>query len=86
MVSKAQTCSRGTEGSNPAPSRREFERTSNYVDLTRRAGTQLLLLKERWSTWGQTGDKAVRQRPIGEVDRANQNRFAPSRQMPLVYP
>ena len=35
------------------------ERTSNYVDLTRRAGTQLLLLKERWSTWGPTGDKAV---------------------------
>jgi hypothetical protein len=30
------------------------ERTSNYVDLTRRAGTQLLLLKERWSTWGPT--------------------------------
>jgi class 3 adenylate cyclase len=32
---------------------------SNYVDLTRRAGTQLLLLKERWPTWGPTGDKAV---------------------------
>ena len=31
---------------------------SNYVDLTRRAGT-LLLLEERRSTWGPRGDQAV---------------------------
>lgn len=35
---------------------------------------------------GANGRQSDRQRPIGEVDRANQNRFAPSRQMPLVYP
>ena len=34
------------------------KRTSNYVDLTRRAGT-LLLLEERRSTWGPRGDQAV---------------------------
>jgi hypothetical protein len=34
------------------------KRTSNYVDLTGRAGT-LLLLEERRSTWGPRGDKAV---------------------------
>jgi hypothetical protein len=55
------------------------KRTSNYVDVTRRAGT-LLLLEERRSTWGPRGDKAVASGPIGEVDRANQNRLAPSRQ------
>ena len=35
---------------------------------------------------GANGRQSGRQRPIGEVDRANQNPFAPSRQMPLVYP
>jgi hypothetical protein len=59
MVSKAQTCSRGTEGFESGSLQERVERTSNYVDLTRRAGTQLLLLKERWPTWGPTGDKAV---------------------------
>src|ERR1700730_11443274 len=34
------------------------EGTSTWPDLPRRVGTQLLL-KERWSIWGPTGDKAV---------------------------
>jgi hypothetical protein len=35
---------------------------------------------------GAKGRPSGRQRPIGEVDRANQNRLAPNRQMRLVYP
>jgi hypothetical protein len=35
---------------------------------------------------GANGRQSGRQRPIGEVDRANQNRFASSRQMRLVFP
>jgi class 3 adenylate cyclase len=61
------------------------KRTSNYVDLTRRAGTLLLLARSDSRPGGQ-GRQSGRQRPIGEVDRANQNRLAPSRQMRPVYP
>jgi glc operon protein GlcG len=35
---------------------------------------------------GAKGRQSGRPRPIGEVDRANQNRLAPNRQMRLVYP
>jgi hypothetical protein len=59
-------------------------RIYNCVELTRHAGTLLLL--EDDGRPGAKGRQSGRQRPIGEVDRANQNRLAPSRQMRLVYP
>jgi hypothetical protein len=39
----------------------------------------------RVTTWAN-GRQSGRQRPIGEVDRTNQNRFASTRQMRLVFP